>query len=1612
MPGDRVVINGRRFGPDRRAVRFGLKLEEATFVDARTPNWERRRIVAVVPRLADLGSGGLASIFVRTPAGRSNRVDFTVLEPEPPQIAEVGPKEALPGDELRITGRGFGLAPFGGAVLLAPLDHSTEVSAEVRRWSRNRITVALPTLPALGGAETRTVRVRTLWGTSEPHPVSVGKDPTLSALPVALLPVRLETRYAANGTELLVRAFPDDVAIDTHEPALTTEERERAEAYGRASDGQERELLWRDLVTRFGAGRAAWIARVSTGQNESGSREAAWTRAPHTRVMPTRWYAFGYKGGTRVFESWGKQIPGELAVGPDPREFGVAVPGEGAPVDEGMRWMVDFEAAVRVGMALRIKLPAEARGRLDRLVVLGLKTMPAVTGGERAEDRTARLLTELLEAHRYTRGLGFLEEGAATNNTRTDTTGFDPAAVPPPVPPGEPDFVFGDGSNRDDVAQALGLDQRLFAGVANAGTGGLTNEGRRMMNTALWPVTWGYFLEQMMAPALNASTIDAVRDHFINWVRACGPLPALRVGNQPYGLLAATPLAQWQPHGDDAPIGLLPVPVGLVDLINRARRIWRDSAHQVPRIGEDSENLLATLAMQPTSISYRGRSVLGEEYVSAVWRFMRDRLPDEWWEEQSEQAQQLLNELDPEHRIAARPRLETATYASDFFRLMGPAVERAPKAGGTAPLRANYLDWLSRPARPDSGPARPGYRDVRDETFPEIAQLQEPRPLLYLLVRHGLLLEYVGVLRGGPGREEELVGIDEFDDNLSSDPLSDPRPFTPWDRLAFGTGRWLDEKSQTPNLSAFRGALGMLARLPVRTLERLLAETLDLCSYRLDAWATSIASRRLKAVRRRQPTGIHLAGWGAVLDLEPDQVRRESRGFIHAPSPTHATTAAILASGHLTHRAEAGQHPFAIDFSSKRVRLALWLLDGVRQGQQLGALLGYRFERGLHERGLRRNLNLDQFVDDFRVFAPLQTGANGPAPGTTDGSVEAIAVRNVVDGLELQRRWIAVGRQLRPGWPTMQGDVPDEHRAAVVEELTALDDAVDALGDVLHSEGVFQAVRGNPARTAAAMDAAAGKGAPPGELEIVQTPRTGISAIHRLLLVFSDGPDVAKARRRIGWTAAPTPRAAAEPRLDTWAAMLLGDPRRVTCEVEYVGLQSGEVLRTRPIKLHQLEPTLSPLDILYTAEAHDRPQHSELEQRFLFHAARTRPVDVPADALVRLKDGAPPDHPRDVGLLELMEVARAGREAIASARPFTPADLSVPEAPPEATLREQELAGRAQAALGELRAAAQALRVALDQGASEGLRLGVLAAARFGVPGAVPHSAVGDTVADRTALRAQAQPVLTELQRRIAEAEAIPAAEATSEGRRDRALALIAIVFGPGFQALPLLSLDGSADATRLDTTFGQSSALTSGDPLAATTWLQRAAHVRDGARRLVDALTYAEAIGGYAEATGLHDALRLKVAQLPAQPGDRWIGLPFTGAHDPPTGRLSFVASLPFGVPTADQAFGGLLIDDWAEVVPSAEETTAVAFHFDQPNACAPQAIILAVPPNPGKDWTLETLEATVLQTLELAQSRMVDLDALQKAGHFLPAIYLALNLRGATVATDLKRGGGCSIS
>ena len=102
--------------------------------------------------------------------------------------------------------------------------------------------------------------------------------------------------------------------------------------------------------------------------------------------------------------------------------------------------------------------------------------------------------------------------------------------------------------------------------------------------------------------------------------------------------------------------------------------------------------------------------------------------------------------------------------------------------------------------------------------------------------------------------------------------------------------------------------------------------------------------------------------------------------------------------------------------------------------------------------------------------------------------------------------------------------------------------------------------------------------------------------------------------------------------------------------------------------------------------------------------------------------------------------------------------------------------------------------------------------------------------------------------------------------------------------------------------------------------------------------------------------------------------------------------------------ALAGLLVDEWVEVVPSRSETTGIAFQFDPPDTCAPQAILLAVPPVAGKAWTVFTLNRVLIETFELARMRALDPAALGDIAHYLPALHFAFNIDGDAVATDFS--------
>ena len=480
-------------------------------------------------------------------------------------------------------------------------------------------------------------------------------------------------------------------------------------------------------------------------------------------------------------------------------------------------------------------------------------------------------------------------------------------------------------------------------------------------------------------------------------------------------------------------------------------------------------------------------------------------------------------------------------------------------------------------------------------------------------------------------------------------------------------------------------------------------------------------------------------------------------------------------------------------------------------------------------------------------------------------------------------------------------------------------------------------------------------------------------------------------------------RAKAEPHLNGWAARLLGNPNRVRCRAEYLNPESDEVLNTRDVRLSELK--LSPLDVLCAVQGEEALQLSEIEQRLVYDLIRTRPAGIPVDARVRL------DFERstnwavdDVSFAEFFEMNNAVARLLTGARAVDDRDLSLPEDSGSGNLDTAELQARADAVVKAFQEVHDRLIHLPEMPGTtdlEALREVLLHAAHLGIPGAVPLSAEGDTPTDRETLLTQAGSIAKEAGRRLQKIQDAEAGfnrnGASAEGLRDHDLARLRGILGPGFRVLPRVR---TGNASELAKAFDASDRVQDNHPLAVVTWFQRTARVRDGAARLDAALMYTEALGYNA-------AFDFRVGQLPHQEGDRWVALPLVSGKPLEGGRLSLVAHMPGGL-DPDKPIAGLLIDEWVEVVPNAEETTGVAFNFDEPGAEAPQAVLLAVPPGNSERWDVASLEAILRETLELARLRTVDPEALAEGGEldeFLPLLYIAIDPSGETGSTDFRR-------
>jgi hypothetical protein len=186
--------------------------------------------------------------------------------------------------------------------------------------------------------------------------------------------------------------------------------------------------------------------------------------------------------------------------------------------------------------------------------------------------------------------------------------------------------------------------------------------------------------------------------------------------------------------------------------------------------------------------------------------------------------------------------------------------------------------------------------------------------------------------------------------------------------------------------------------------------------------------------------------------------------------------------------------------------------------------------------------------------------------------------------------------------------------------------------------------------------------------------------------------------------------------------------------------------------------------------------------------------------------------------------------------------------------------------------------------------------------------------------------------------------------------------------------------------------------------WLYGVARVRPPMRLWEQVVMFAGAFG--------RQEPELVPTQFPYQPNDSWLGLDYPEKYVINGDRLLYTGHYvsPFS-PEKPQC--GLLLDEWAEGVPSQDpdthealHDTAISFHYDRPNTEAPQTWLLVTPASWNGTWEWDEVVGALSETLNAAKKRAVEPSQVDGPfAHFLPAVVLASTATEISISTYLAQ-------
>lgn len=1026
---------------------------------------------------------------------------------------------------------------------------------------------------------------------------------------------------------------------------------------------------------------------------------------------------------------FGESIPYPLYTSPDPsadaeKQFQQTLEGD-LEFADSIKWVADFERAVEVGMGFRIDLAEDEKNGFQRLIVLGVKL-----GSDSRKGK--QQLEELFDRHYFSKkGFTLLPQGTPTNNTGSADSGYTGKE--------DPDKTFDLYFNHKDafkeetestlkrdgqwLAEWLGLDYGVFKKVLHSDK--LDQADARNMNTALWHATMGYVLESLMEGGFSAQTLLHIRSFFNDYVSGRGPVPAIRIGNQPYGILPTTAFRrlEWMNITEDTQnVFALDAEFAafiktLYQFLTQMDAYWnRNMLGAVPFVAKASDNpyqeLLDIIGLHPNSVEFHRRYLETLIEISNKMTLFKPGF--------DLHSQAVLNAIDFLY--------ETLGYKGELPQIVAllgtswqvpakqliddrPLSEENDIRDYTADQK-NYIEALIEQSKKGLDAVRTGE-----------GLTERPAAELYKLLKYAL--EH-GYHKSGVDAAEEKQAFDkrEIAAMRKEHPfayqtfkgqkaesryaiLYDTVPAVSPDKLMWQVVRDSLNEIEIPFYSKYLAsqvkALENLKNASTARLERAFVEHLDCCSYRLDAWKTSIVTNGLSAMRNNRPgthwgrrqTGIFIGAFGWLENVRRENIERAfkiipdelwgdfnpdgkkqfvidpaNEGYIHAPSLNQAVTAAVLRNGYLSHGKPDANNVLAVNLSSERIRLALSVIEGIQAGQSLAALLGYHFERSLHDRPELTAGKIDSFIYAIRKLFPLNADKlkdthhlNGTDPSVDPETipVTAIEARNVVHGVNLSNHVKKQSDAANKRYPFGLALPPADSviTTAITDEVEQIINIADAVADLGMAESVHQVVMGNHDR-AAGVSESYSKGNYPQEPDVIRTPRSGPTLTHRVSIPLTYVP--------LNVNAGASPRAQSEPSVNDWLSGILPDLDKIICQCSFISRSDG-LPKKEKVSLKDIG--LEHIDLLYMLNALDTNALDELDDRLMMFLQVNFDPTIEGDIVINyIEETGEADK---FSVFQLMPLVKSLRVLITESAALSPGDIALPNEADKKELPPPEL---------------------------------------------------------------------------------------------------------------------------------------------------------------------------------------------------------------------------------------------------------------------------------------------------------------------------------------------------